>query len=505
MPLGVVERSGDRFVLTRGLTAVGAHLLGLLPAVASMEVTPEQSVTTAQVIGMMAKSEFGLTPAQTEMLLAVLVRQGRLVALDAFLQPIRLERIGTPWVDSAPYLMAASALPVELHAAAQAMGRSLLGLEITDLDPPAQEELWTRLLAWKQETTAALPLLREGLTAGAVALETGPEAWAESLACLDDIAAVLPTIDPMRTGPDGLAYFLRAVTDSAEASSPLPRFRRLQQFLHDDLRAAMMAYAYLRDSRLRLPEKSMLVKQRERLLTEIATGEQIIADADGFRRRAEDFLRGYRNAYQAWHRQAYARLAELRALRETPVYRALARLSTLALDVLHDLRALEGALGQAMAGYCFGSDLPAVLDTAPVCPRCGLALGAAPTLVGAQEIETLTQRGVREYLVALRAPGVADLLRRRVEIEGNQVPTGVAEALALVPDADPETVVAGFQEEVVSWISRGLRSGAIAERSLDRLAHLLRGKRLTRPQVLDALTRWLDADRLDDNDLMSIE
>ncbi len=113
-----------------------------------------------------------------------MLRLGYLIALDAFLQPLRFEQVAAPLSDFLPYVARSRALEGEAAEAVQRLWAAVTGTGHETWDQPAQERAWRELTAWAEETRGRADGARAGLTRAAEAFGHPPEAWASAHAFL---------------------------------------------------------------------------------------------------------------------------------------------------------------------------------------------------------------------------------------------------------------------------------------------------------------------------------
>ena len=101
---------------------------------------PEETVALGELTGRLAKSEWGLTREQSELVLGAMLRLGYLIGLDAFLQPLRFEQVAAPLSDFLPYLAHGRALEGEPAEAVCRLQQAVTGATGETWDLPAQEQ-----------------------------------------------------------------------------------------------------------------------------------------------------------------------------------------------------------------------------------------------------------------------------------------------------------------------------------------------------------------------------
>jgi hypothetical protein len=163
-----------------------------------------------------------------------------------------------------------------------------------------------------------------------------------------------------------------------------------------------------------------------------------------------------------------------------------------------NLAAIEADLTRALARRCLAGDpLP---PGCVVCRICGLEMGEDLNL---PDTEELAER-VEQVLVA-QLKGLAeqsDLLRRRLAAcTSPGVKSALGGLLATSPETPPDDIAHLLTDEAVAWIRRQLDRPAARQRKLAELEAQLRGKELTRREVIRVVESWLGAG---DDDLIEI-
>ena len=152
-PLGLVAGEGGVYRLTPPRPELLEAVLALTPEGAAVGApTPEQTVALGELTGRMAKSEWGITREQSELLLAALLRLGYLVALDTFLHPLRFEQVAAPLSDFLPYLTRGRPVEGEAAGAVLRLWPAATGGEGAGWDLPTQERAWRELAQWAERT-----------------------------------------------------------------------------------------------------------------------------------------------------------------------------------------------------------------------------------------------------------------------------------------------------------------------------------------------------------------
>lgn len=492
-PLGLVEGEGGAFRLLPPRAELVQAALALVPARGDGDaVLPEQAVSLGDLTGRLAKSEWGVTREQSELLLAALVRLGYLVALDTFLQPVRFEQVAAPLSDFLPYLARGRPLEGPSAETARRLWKAATGGEAKTWDLPAQEQAWREVVAWAAEAGSRAEARRAALTRAAEALGHPPEAWASAQAFLARAQAVAATIEPTLTSHAGLSRALAGVDrlpGGVEASAEaVAQWRACETFLDHHLSDLAALSSLLSDPRLALAEDSMLAKEHRRVRARFAAPEHLLRDPQGLRAEAQRWLDSYRRHYLAWHERLHApaRFEELARLRRDPALEAAARLARLGLSE-GEARSLPEELQAALSRRCLAGDpLPA---GCVVCPQCGLALGQELPLPQAAALAARLQALLSAQLTALREH--ADLLSRRLESCSDPAVAAAVAALLKPPDPPAERLSALLGESTLAWLRRQLDQPRARPVRLSDLGARLGGKQLPKAEVRGAVEDWL--------------
>ncbi|MFQ5789575.1 MAG: hypothetical protein ACE5JI_03775, partial [Acidobacteriota bacterium] len=213
-----------------------------------------------------------------------------------------------------------------------------------------------------------------------------------------------------------------------------------------------------------------------------------------------DFLAAYGRAYEREHerQKSTGRLDRLLRVRESRGYDLLRRLSEIRLVSVHDDRVkidrlVEGALARTCSRLS-----PEFLRSKPTC-ECGFRLGDEVELPSATEAQASVERGVRQYLAALRE------VPYREKVEASlfglkEVGKGsLAEKIQRLLELDPESPEA-FEEahklvdrDVIAAMNDALAGSAVlVDRDLDDLAESLLDRSFPKAKLLELVERWVD-------------
>jgi hypothetical protein len=465
------------------------------PRTGKPEIDPDETVRYGELVGRIAKSEWGLVGEQADLLVAALMRTGYLVGLDAFLQPVRLEAVVAPLRHSLPYVMRGEALEDELGERAAALWRGISGKPMDAWDLPAQERAWGSIIDWSARLTESAHESRTAIQRAADALGHQAEDWAWSEHALATAEALAETVDQSLTSKEGLTSFVGAAErlpgGLAETAALVGRWRVCADFISHHLDELAQLRLLLTDARLRLPDGSMLAREHSALLARFGLSEQFVSDPHEVKTSAQRWLESYRRHYLGWHSRVHAAAAfePLLGLRRSPALRSARALAQAGISGA-DLAAIESEITGALSRRCLAGDpLP---PRCVVCRICGLEMGEDLSLPDAEELRERVEQALAAQLKGLAEQ--SDLLRRRLAAcPSPGVKSAVGALLAGSPDRPPDEIVDLLTGEAVAWTRRQLDRPAAPQRKLSDLEDQLRGKELTRREVIQLVESWLGA------------
>jgi len=498
-PLGIVAgEEGDYRVSVRGTPLARAVLSGL-PA------SPDRPVSLGEMEQRLAKSEFGLVPELTHLLVAALIKKGFITALDDAQQPLPTHRLTAPLRAYLAFLARADPLPAELWPPLRQLAQELLASPPPGETLAAQQGLWEELRAYRGELLARVDRLENACAEVQQALGHDEMQWLRAAEVLDRLRSLADTIEPEAITAAGLERFVRRMqrppfADPGGGFGPLrdllEQSHLLERFATETAPELLRWHRDLHDPQLALPEGSPLAVQRDQLVQLLAGGDEVAFLGDEFRALAAAFRENYVSHYLAWHHRVHApsRFEPYLQLKTHPLYRLLERLAGLPLGLPQDLARVEEQIRQELAKRCRALDLRSHLEQRLVCPGCGLAYGQTLDLRPLGDLTQELQEGVRKALAALRAEARRKLLEQA--LSQPETPASVREHVAPLLDADgapPEVLLDHLTPETMEFLQRVLTTRIVARRQLSELLALLANRALAKRELLQVFLHWLDA------------
>lgn len=493
-PLGLVAGEDRHLRLALKNRDLLQAALAAAPARSRDEIDPHETIAYSEIAGRLSKSEWGLVREQSELLLAALIRAGYLVALDAFLQPVRLHQVAAPLGDSLPYVMRGAPLRGETAEKARLLWEAATGGGCEEWDLPAQERAWDEIIVWASSLCDRTPEHRAAIQRAAEALDHDRDAWACADEALARAEALARGVQSSLTSAHGLKQLVSGaerMPDGAERTAHLlGRWRDCEHFIRGQLDEFAKLHRRLRDPRVQLPNQSLLARERQAVLDEFASPEGLIARPDAVKAAAQRWLASYRRHYVAWHSRAHApaRFEELAKVRRSPAMEAARRLARAGLRT-EQVATMAAEFGRAAAARCLAGDpLP---EGSVVCPICRVALGEEPKLPDAGELARRSEEMLGKQQEDLRDR--SGLLKKRLSgCRDEQVAAAIGELLGDVR-LSADDLVRLLQDDTVLWLRKQLGQPRAQRRELGALENALRGREVTKQEVLRIVEEWLQA------------
>lgn len=509
-PMTLAAQSGDQWRLAVENSDLAAEIMD---RVRRRDQTPEtesgRPLALADLAGFMRKSAFGLPPELLELALIALIRMGYLVPLDAERQPLQLSWLQPPLSGTVASVARSPLLGTAAWQDLSRVSRVLLERMVPRADHALQTELWEALIGGKESRTHEIGRLRKVVEALRVRLNQGPEAWADTMAGLDQLQHVFEAIDPELLPATGLSQFLASVAPLLQGAPSrlsvlLRQLATLDHFLQRSAPDVVTIYDYLRSTELTTTDDADLQVRRRQLLALVADGEALINDETTFRRQVQILLAVYKRRYVAWHARCYrmAVFDKYRSLRTSPELRVLAHLQRLELKLKHEGLAAVELVEAQEARRCSCAGLNEALDRSPVCPECSLQLDQELGLVPLEDIKAVADEEIRAYVAELRRPTLQTAIREyalALPSRGELV-TKLEQLVNLSEDPPARVLLSLLSDDAIIHLNRVLSGKTIRARDFGQLRTALAGRTLSKDEAATLFQLWLAGDENEEGD-----
>ncbi len=494
-PLGLVEAEGRHFRLGLNNPELVQATIAETPARAdAKELDPHETTAFNELTGKLAKSEWGLTREQGELLMAALIKTGHLIGLDAFLLPRRLEQVAAPLGDSLPYVMRGRALEGKLAQNVVALWEAASG-QGEEWSLPAQERAWSFFINRAEAVRARLTEWQEAITSAAVQLEHHPEQWDWAREALGTSKALAQAVDSSCTSKDGLTKLAAAAErlpgGYQQTCKRLAAWYACERFINNELAAVVKLKQLISPVEIAATD-GLLARERQAVLEQCGRAEKVVFETQEVKAAAARWLENYRRHYLAWHEGVYAtsRFEPLAQVRRSVEIEAARRLARAGLTT-EEVAALETELEKSLARRCLAGDpLP---EGYTVCPSCNLRFKEQLELPSAETLQERAEKIFRQQIETLFAN--RELLTRRAAGSGEKQMVGL---LAMLSEQEAQGSGPTMNElcdlltdDVIAWLRQNLSQPRARKRELSELMAKLQGRELTRREVLRLVEDWL--------------
>jgi hypothetical protein len=299
------------------------------------------------------------------------------------------------------------------------------------------------------------------------------------------------TVDTSLSSRNGLATIVTAAQrlpgGIQQTRNRLADWHSCSRFISNDLEEVSALWRLVLEAGGSLPE-GVLARDREKLLLQFGEARRVVFDVRELKAAAAQWLDSYRRHYLAWHERAHAlsQFAALSELRQSPTFETARRLAQAGLG-REDMAQIQAELAKALAGRCLAGDpLP---PGHTVCPVCRVALGDEMERPEAEALQKRVDGVMRRQLAGLREQG--EMLRRRLAAcDSERIRSGV-QSLLNTEGTEAETLTKLLCDEVIAWLREHLAQPKAHRRELEELVARLKGKELTKQEVLRIVTEWL--------------
>ncbi len=481
MPLGIVARHNGQLVVAVPKTELTDALMSAVG----------EGAMYRQVEATLAKSEWGLTPELTQLLIAASLRCGWLTAFDRDGKPLAPETLSVPLSRSVAWLKPTEVLSGEEWLKIRPLLAAVLDDVPEQLTPEKQHRLWTQLReqakGWKltlQDVNARLAQWQRELLQSEQGWRRTTEHWQLG-------AEIVSLTEQPLSAADGLRLWANGATQLGLDAERLRRWRSDFEAIAEFFASSaeiLSAWRYL-NALGQLPEN--LAERQIRLLRALQEGEALVSRWGEWLESFRQFRNDYASAYIAHHETVHAGegVRELQQLQQSDGVRVLRALSALpeAPECGREaLQRLDGALEQVCSETSL--NLRAYLQRSPFCPRCGLTLDKLPSVdvsAVAQSVHDALS-SLKEWLCGEEQKGK---LACFLEVAPPPDRPLLERVLALKVDSDERQWLVVLT--ALPLLQKALSPFAVVEADLDELCKLLEGRYLTSEEAAQVFRDWV--------------
>lgn len=487
MPLGVVslEKCEAGQKASMGVVTPPAHLTDTVLRIVG------NGLAYRQVERELAKSGFGLTPELTQLVIAAMLRLGWLVPINRNGETLMPEAVSTPLARSVASLRPAQVLSDAEWQTVRGLITALIDDVPEKLTPEMQQRVWMKLQEMANAWRLAVQDLNARLAQWKRELNQSERQWRRTTESVRLCAELTNLLTQPLSAADGLRQMEKWAKERGLNAETLKRwleeFGEAAEFFSQSTEL-LNAMRYLNSSGW-LPGD--LAEQRNHLLDELQSGEQLIKGRQSWLDAFRHFRDNYINAYIAHHEAVHGSedFEHLQELKRSEAVQLLAALSSLP-EAMGEGRAVIRQLENALAQQC--SETPLTLKThllrSPLCPRCGLTMDKSLN-VDAGNIAREVERALMKLKAWFCSDEQKEKLRRFLAAAESQERAVLDQALSLTLESDDSKW--RLVPAALPLLQKALSPYTIIEANLDELCELLEGRYLTCDEAMEIFQKWL--------------
>lgn len=512
-PLGLAKKRGKNYELLIDLS--NNELLNFVLTNISEKTSLEDCYWKIR------KSEYGLVYPLYELIISALIRKGYLIGYKDD-NPISPGSFGLPLTKYITAIGPGRLVNPEHIPQLKTAMKILLNQTIADFDASVQEEIWEKLRAFKEKNKL---LLTESIRKFKEIINELPyseDKFTRSLFCLTAYEKLLSLIDSEAGSYDGLTKFivkLDAEFPSTDLlNSLIEDFNLLSVFLTEEAFDLIQIYRYLKNPYLVFPEEDKyqwLIQLRTEIMDTLFIRDELIYGGlvSNIKSSFAGFLEEYSKIYTEEHNRYYAHIAESRETaqkiinsQEVQVLKKLANIEII--PIAYNYNKITALIEDRLFSIC-RSFKETELARFPVC-ICGFKLGSNPPEINFQQIKENIINSIRGYLSLLQEQAYSSCIQRYIE-QAKQIDKKIPEKelIALLSLNSNEEIsmlvfnlLSLLKDDVIVALREALSSAGIkvVKRNLAELIKLIPKRKLTKREIIDIVSSWLDGEEKISND-----
>ncbi|MFA4016384.1 MAG: hypothetical protein RUDDFDWM_001487 [Candidatus Fervidibacterota bacterium] len=488
IPLGITKQSLQYYAPLEGAMRLAYQCIA----------EADSPLPYEHVSALLQKSEYALRKEQCELLIAVLLRRGEVMALDRYGNTLPINRLSSPLTKCigtlCPSYMVEGSVWEAATSYAQAVGISFVEREET----ASQMALWQKLKSWGHETSIAHEHCSTLLNLLVTELRHSNAMWAKSFGSLATINTAINAIAEDATPQDGLKEFVLVLQANGikpeELKEAHDEFKNLHTLLSENYKELRRMHTWLTHSDLQLTGE--LKMRAEGLLTLLDEGEGMLTRLNQLLALWKSLQVDYAKQYLEHHRREHAtsRFEPYVRLRRNATFKLLHRLTQIRIPMQSIDDALK-AVNVELSKQCHQQEeqLSNQLMDTPVCKVCKLRLAEHVELIPPERILEIATNASREAKAFLSSCDI----RSKVEAFAEAMPASLTrrrleKLLSLTPDDSDEMWLEALSDDVIECINLAISHEPAKIRVLNTLLNRFAGKEMTKAEAIKTFVSWLD-------------
>jgi len=505
-PMGLIKKtpSGYLLVIDPRKSKIVHHLLSLIP---------EDKILLDELYWHLRKGEYGLSRTQFDLLILSSLFSGQLTPFSKGRKK-GLEQVNAYNFTAIDQVGKGEVLPSSLQESLLTLPFFPPRIKKGEFSYALQEEAWNYLKAQREVWREEIEDLRCHLEKFSDYRALSHLDQKGILKDLEKVSHLLEEIKVSFPSKEGLKRFLEAYSQDVAWEENLERIKKVREFFEHNLERYLFIHEYLHDPGLNIPEGKpfqTLRGRREEIEHLLRDGEGIYQEGymERVKEKFERFHQDYILLYQKEHQKLFQsdRIGSLRQVRDSKRYRLLKQLSSLSfISVKNDRIKIDRLVSSILVKSCSDFYVSA-LHQRPTC-KCGFKLGDILEVPSKEQIESLINQGIIEYIEVLNSPqihekvlpfvtGLEDVGRKK---DAERVRSLINFTLA---DGGLERAVDALfnllNSSLIDTMNEAMSGKAVVvERNLDELYENLIERNFIRKRLEEIFIEWLEGkERID--------
>ncbi len=492
-------------------------LVRKIPGGFELSVSPRKSEITSLFLSLMfeeknllediywqmRKGLFGISSLQFELLVYSLIFSGLITPVNED-RKIGLNQLNGSNFEKITHILPGELIPSSLQERIRSLPFLPQKYQKEDFTYGNQQEIWAILCQKKREMEEELDKLAGEINKICNYQGLKDFDWTVIRKDMETVKAILEEIKISYSSLEGLERLSLFLQENPYFIKTFEKFEHIKNFFFKYVDKYLFIYHYINYPGFSVPEEKnyLLIIEEKKQVSEILSDTNRVFTADYMKELEENFekfVTMYQSVYQQEHMTVLSdeRFLVFDKIKDTEGYRFLKHFSKISfLSVKDDRVKVDRYIARIMEQKCRYFE-PGLLRRKPLC-TCGFLPGKDLSLPSLQEVEGIIERGIKEYLAALRderyRENLSYVIKGLQEIGENKTASSLRQLLQI--DADDITLLSQLREcvtpPVIDAVNEAL-SGRfiIVTRNIDELCDNILDRSFPRDKLLDIFQEWV--------------
>ncbi|MEQ8186979.1 MAG: DUF6079 family protein [Candidatus Eremiobacterota bacterium] len=491
-------------------------LVRKIPGGFELSVSPRKSEITSLFLSLMfeeknllediywqmRKGLFGISSLQFELLVYSLVFSGLITPVNED-RKIGLNQISGSNFEKITHILPGELIPSSLQEKIRSLTFLPQKYQKEDFTYGNQQEIWNILCQKKREMEEDIDKLSGEINKICNYQGLKDFDWICIRKDIETVRSVLEEIKISYSSLEGLERLSLCLQESPHIVKTFEKFDHIKNFFFKHVDKYLFIYHYINYPGFSIPEHKdyLLITEEKKRVSEILSDTNVFTP-DYMKELEESFERFvtmYQSVYQKEHMTVLSeeRFLVFDRIKDTEGYRLLKHFSKISfLSVKDDRVKVDRYIARIMEQKCRYFE-PGLLRRKPVC-TCGFLPGNEVSLPSLHEVEGIIERGIKEYLTALREERYREnlfyVIKGLEEIGENKIASSLRQLLQI--DLDDITLLSHLREcvnpPVIDAVNEALCGRfIIVTRNIDDLYDNLLDRSFPGDKITEIFQEWV--------------